>query len=199
MLASFLKRDLRNLFRKDASPNFQAQNGLLSLRSRWRSVRSLRTGATIEAARVSENVSPTAVENDAAARQCGLPPLTDLENLAWDGLPELAQMVCATDELESLFTEATPGADRIKVDESGEFDFNQAIRCSQNDVWTFFDGKGRARGGTLLKMKESRDVIDFRKQGSRFWVIMKPADVEQFRQHVEQRNLEDKRGRTRKN
>src|SRR5271165_5068470 len=41
MLASFLKRDLRNLFRKDASPNFQAQNGLLSLRSRWRSVRSL--------------------------------------------------------------------------------------------------------------------------------------------------------------
>src|SRR5271166_3156025 len=42
MLASFLKRDLRNLFRKDASPNFQAQNGLLSLRSRWRSVRSLR-------------------------------------------------------------------------------------------------------------------------------------------------------------
>src|SRR5271166_3416906 len=43
MLASFLKRDLRNLFRKDASPNFQAQNGLLSLRSRWRSVRSLIT------------------------------------------------------------------------------------------------------------------------------------------------------------
>src|SRR5271166_572301 len=42
MLASFLKRDLRNLFRKDASPNFQAQNGLLSLRSRWRSVRSLK-------------------------------------------------------------------------------------------------------------------------------------------------------------
>src|SRR5271166_445616 len=41
MLASFLKRDLRNLFRKDASPNFQAQNGLLSLRSRWRSVRNV--------------------------------------------------------------------------------------------------------------------------------------------------------------
>src|SRR5271166_2673331 len=46
MLASFLKRDLRNLFRKDASPNFQAQNGLLSLRSRWRSVRSLGFPAT---------------------------------------------------------------------------------------------------------------------------------------------------------
>src|SRR5271166_3282559 len=45
MLASFLKRDLRNLFRKDASPNFQAQNGLLSLRSRWRSVRSLEKSA----------------------------------------------------------------------------------------------------------------------------------------------------------
>src|SRR5208337_1669248 len=43
MLASFLKRDLRNLIQRDASPNFQAQNGLLSLRSWWRSVRSLTT------------------------------------------------------------------------------------------------------------------------------------------------------------
>src|SRR5208282_6159687 len=42
MLASFLKRDLKNLNQRDASPNFQAQNGLLSLRSWWRSVRSLR-------------------------------------------------------------------------------------------------------------------------------------------------------------
>ena len=41
MLASFLKRDLKNLIQGDASPNFQAQNGLLSLRSWWRSVRSL--------------------------------------------------------------------------------------------------------------------------------------------------------------
>src|SRR5271166_6269392 len=41
MLASFLKRDLKNLIQRDASPNFQAQNGLLSLRSWWRSVRSL--------------------------------------------------------------------------------------------------------------------------------------------------------------
>ena len=41
MLASFLKRDLRNLIQRDASPNFQDQNGLLSLRSWWRSVRSL--------------------------------------------------------------------------------------------------------------------------------------------------------------
>jgi len=41
MLASFPKRDLRNLIQRDASPNFQAQNGLLSLRSWWRSVRSL--------------------------------------------------------------------------------------------------------------------------------------------------------------
>src|SRR5208282_3887684 len=42
MLASFLKRDPKNLNQRDASPNFQAQNGLLSLRSWWRSVRSLR-------------------------------------------------------------------------------------------------------------------------------------------------------------
>src|SRR5271157_1905840 len=42
MLASVLKRDLKNLIQRDASPNFQAQNGLLSLRSWWRSVRSLR-------------------------------------------------------------------------------------------------------------------------------------------------------------
>jgi len=41
MLASFLKRDLKYLIQRDASPNFQAQNGLLSLRSWWRSVRSL--------------------------------------------------------------------------------------------------------------------------------------------------------------
>src|SRR5271166_1227406 len=41
MLASFLKRDLRNLIQRDASPNFQDQNGLLLLRSWWRSVRSL--------------------------------------------------------------------------------------------------------------------------------------------------------------
>src|ERR1700733_10294537 len=41
MLASFLKRDRNNLIQRDASPNFQAQNGLLSLRSWWRSVRSL--------------------------------------------------------------------------------------------------------------------------------------------------------------
>src|SRR5271157_533954 len=41
MLASVLKRDLKNLIQRDASPNFQAQNGLLSLRSWWRSVRSL--------------------------------------------------------------------------------------------------------------------------------------------------------------
>src|SRR5208337_5280009 len=43
MLASVLKRDLKNLIQRDASPNFQAQNGLLSLRSWWRSVRSLVT------------------------------------------------------------------------------------------------------------------------------------------------------------
>src|SRR5271157_1411229 len=43
MLASVLKRDLKNLIQRDASPNFQAQNGLLSLRSWWRSVRSLNT------------------------------------------------------------------------------------------------------------------------------------------------------------
>src|SRR5208337_3144858 len=42
MLASFLKRDPKNLIQRDASSNFQAQNGLLSLRSWWRSVRSLR-------------------------------------------------------------------------------------------------------------------------------------------------------------
>jgi len=42
MLASFLKRDPKNLIQRDASPNFQAQNGLLSLRSWWRSVRSLK-------------------------------------------------------------------------------------------------------------------------------------------------------------
>src|SRR5271157_3126580 len=41
MLASVLKRDLKNLIQRDASPNFQAQNGLPSLRSWWRSVRSL--------------------------------------------------------------------------------------------------------------------------------------------------------------
>src|SRR5271157_5648568 len=41
MLASFLKRDPKNLIQRDASSNFQAQNGLLSLRSWWRSVRSL--------------------------------------------------------------------------------------------------------------------------------------------------------------
>jgi len=41
MLASFLKRDLKNLIQRDASPNFQVQNGLLSIRSWWRSVRSL--------------------------------------------------------------------------------------------------------------------------------------------------------------
>ena len=41
MLASFLKSDLKNPIQRDASPNFQIQNGLLSLRSRWRSVRSL--------------------------------------------------------------------------------------------------------------------------------------------------------------
>src|SRR5271157_6075958 len=43
MLASVLKRDLKNLIQRDASPNFQAQNGLLSVRSWWRSVRSLNT------------------------------------------------------------------------------------------------------------------------------------------------------------
>jgi len=42
MLASFLKRDLKNLIQRDASPNFQVQNGLLSIRSWWRSVRSLK-------------------------------------------------------------------------------------------------------------------------------------------------------------
>ena len=42
MLASFLKRDLKSLIQKDASPNYQAQNGLLSLRSWWRSVGSLK-------------------------------------------------------------------------------------------------------------------------------------------------------------
>ncbi len=42
MLASFLKRDLKILIQRDASPNFQDQNGLLSLRSWWRSVRSLK-------------------------------------------------------------------------------------------------------------------------------------------------------------
>src|SRR5208337_4411295 len=47
MLASFLKRDLRNLIQRDASPNFQAQNGLLSLRSWWRSVRSLNSFGTL--------------------------------------------------------------------------------------------------------------------------------------------------------
>ena len=41
MHASFLKRGLKNLIQRDASPNFQAQNGLLSLRSWWRSARSL--------------------------------------------------------------------------------------------------------------------------------------------------------------
>ena len=43
MLASFLKRDPKNLIQKDASLNFQVQNDLLSLHSRWRSVRSLRS------------------------------------------------------------------------------------------------------------------------------------------------------------
>ena len=47
MLASFLKRDLRNLIPRDASPNFQDQNGLLLLRSWWRSVRSLKKGEVI--------------------------------------------------------------------------------------------------------------------------------------------------------
>src|SRR5271157_157535 len=41
MPASVLKRDLKNLIQRNASLNFQAQNGLLSLRSWWRSVRSL--------------------------------------------------------------------------------------------------------------------------------------------------------------
>src|SRR3974377_2234381 len=44
MLASVLKRDLKNLIQRDASPNFQAQNGLLLLRSWWGSVGSLETG-----------------------------------------------------------------------------------------------------------------------------------------------------------
>src|SRR5271157_2521103 len=49
MLASVLKRDLKNLIQRDASPNFQAQNGLLSLRSWWRSVRSLQIPLEIRA------------------------------------------------------------------------------------------------------------------------------------------------------
>src|SRR5271166_1417459 len=49
MLASFLKRDPKNLIQRDASSNFQAQNGLLSLRSWWRSVRSLAASGRIGA------------------------------------------------------------------------------------------------------------------------------------------------------
>ena len=41
MLTSFLKRDLKDLIQRDASPNSQAQNGLLSVRFWWRSVRSV--------------------------------------------------------------------------------------------------------------------------------------------------------------
>ena len=70
MLASFLKRDLKNLIQRDASPNFQAQNGLLLLRSWWRSVRSLdisafferetpEQAATIASREIEDDITPT--------------------------------------------------------------------------------------------------------------------------------------------
>src|SRR5512135_1923766 len=69
MLASFLKRDLRNLIQRDASPNFQAQNGLLSLRSWWRSVRSLvfRLGDLLRAERKRARLTQAEL-----AKQAGL-------------------------------------------------------------------------------------------------------------------------------
>ena len=75
-----------------------------------------------------------------------------------------------------------------------DFDWIRAVPCSQTDVSTFFGGKGRPRGGTLAKLKESGEVLDFHKKGSKFWVIFRrPGDEEAFRQFIEKRKLEDKR------
>jgi hypothetical protein len=91
-----------------------------------------------------------------------------------------------------------PAARRHKVD-AVEFDFDRAIPCSQQDLHTYFGGKGKARGGTVQSLKESRLIIDFRKLKSTYWVIMPPKEVERFRQHVQERKLRDQRGKTRKN
>jgi hypothetical protein len=114
---------------------------------------------------------------------------------------EVANAFCnAGSEVAKFFERFDPG--ERPSDNSESFDFENAISCNQNDVWTFFGFKGSARGQSLEKFKASGHVIDFMKRARTYWVIMLPCDVERFREHLKKRKAHDGRGkhrRTRKN
>jgi hypothetical protein len=97
--------------------------------------------------------------------------------------------VITKDNGKQVFIDADMLSGLFAVDRSRE------IACSQADAWTFFNGKGRGRGGIINKIP---GIESYRKAGSRYLVILSnPSNDEPFRRHIEDRRKASNRGKKR--
>jgi hypothetical protein len=72
---------------------------------------------------------------------------------------------------------------------------DRAILCTQTDLHQFCGYKGRARGGTIERLKEEGYITSYWKAGSKYRVILsQPSQDGQFREFLQCRRAAQKRG-----
>lgn len=101
--------------------------------------------------------------------------------------------------LTEVATHPAPSLQPPPTDSGDVFDSNRAIACSQNDAWTFFfPEQKKAPASGMDKLLTDKFIIAWRKEGTTYWVIAKPAQEEQLRDHVKQRAANSGRGKASK-
>ncbi len=112
-----------------------------------------------------------------------------LENMTAGGMREAVRALPMFSESIPSPAEETNASDR----------WGEAYSCSATCVWAKFGGKGGGREEQLKKLKADEVIIDYRRKGRSFQVIVKPQDRESFSRHIEAWNAKDNRGGSRQN